>query len=368
LSQGATALFYCQSPSYHQFPNLMAEAYKHAAAYLSRHATLQPQLGIICGSGLSGLSAKMTDTQVFHYDQIPGFPQTTVAGHAGELVFGRLGGVPTVCMRGRFHFYEGHSISTVVMPVRAMRCLGVKVLIVTNAAGGLNPDWNVGDVMCMTDHFSMPGLSGHNPLMGPNDPALGPRFIPTSNAYSPRMQEIVVKSAEALGFNFIRPRGCYAMVSGPTYESPTEAKFLRLIGVDSVGMSTVPEIQTAHHCGMKIIGLSLLTNKVVMPGDKGPAASHEEVLEECGRRAAQMQSLVEQMALEIKVDLETMADLPKIDLSGIKAQVMSGKAETSKIKKNSPKPKNTKTNTRKAKKAKKAKVTETIGKGRTTRR
>jgi len=289
--------------------------YQLAAAYLSRHATIKPQVGIICGSGLSEISAAMTDTQVFNYSQIPGFPEPTVAGHAGELVFGLLGGVPTVCMRGRFHFYEGHSMELVVMPVRAMRCLGVKVVIVTTAAGGLNPDWNVGDVMCMMDHFALPCMVGQNPLMGPNDSALGPRFMPTSNAYSKEMQEIVVKSAEALGFGFVRSHGCHAMVSGPTYESPTEAKWLRQLGVDSVSMSTIPEIIAAHHCGMKVIGLSLITNKVLMPGDDRPAASHQEVLETVDMRSQQMRSLVKRMVEELKPELQASKDLPAIDLS-----------------------------------------------------
>lgn len=257
----------------------------------------------------------MTDTQVFKYEDIPGFPQVHVAGHVGELVFGRLEGVPAMCMRGRFHFYEGHKMSKVVMPVRVMRALGAKVLVVTNAAGGLNPDWNIGDVMCMTDHFGLPLLTGSNPLMGPNLDELGPRFLPASNAYDPRMQETVMKAAKALKFDFVRPAGCYAMVSGPSYEAPREALWLRGIGCDCVGMSTIPEILTAHHCGMKIIGLSLLTNKVVMPGDKGPHATHAEVLENTGKRAEQMQALVKQIVHELKVELGAMSDLPKLDLS-----------------------------------------------------
>jgi len=293
------------------------EDYKVAARYLSKRALLKPEVGIICGSGLSGLSKAMTDTQVFMYNDIPGFPHVHVGGHVGELVFGKLDGVPTVCMRGRFHFYEGHAMSKVVMPVRVMRALGAKVLVVTNAAGGLNPDWKIGDVMCMTDHFGIPTLSGNSPLMGPNLDELGPRFIPVSNAYDPRMQEAVMKAAKLLKYDFVRPAGCYVMASGPQYEAPREARWLRDLGADCVGMSTVPEIITAHHCGMKIVGLSLLTNKVVMPGDKGPAASHAEVLEETGKRAEQMQSLVKQIVHELKDDLDAMDDLPKIDLSVI---------------------------------------------------
>merc|ERR1719265_1477218 len=181
-----------------------------------------------------------------------------------------------------------------------MRCLGVKVVVVTNAAGGINRDWNVGDLMCMMDHFALPCLIGQHPLLGPNDAALGPRFLPTSNAYCKSMQQIVMQSAKELGYDFVRPSGCYAMVSGPTYESATEGKWLRLIGADSVGMSTVPEIISAHHCGMKVIGLSLITNKVVMPGDEGPPANHKEVLEETAKRSVQLQALVERIVQELK--------------------------------------------------------------------
>lgn len=293
----------------------MGETYKEAAAYLAKHAILKPEVGVICGSGLSGLSEAMTDTQVIDYRKIPGFPVPTVAGHAGELVFGRLGGVPAVCMRGRFHFYEGHPMSVVVMPVRVFRCLGVKVLIVTNAAGGINADLKVGDLINVTDHLGLPCLMGNNPLMGPNDATLGPRFLPTSNAYTKEMQDVVMASANSLGFDFVRPSGCYCMVSGPTYESATEGKFLRQVGVDTVGMSTVPEIIAAHHCGMKIILLSLVTNKVVMPGDAGPAASHEEVLEAVNKRATQMQTLVTRMVENLDPKLKTMPALPEIDFS-----------------------------------------------------
>jgi len=292
--------------------------YKKAAKYLADRVKISPQVGIVCGSGLSGLSKSMTDTQVFKYDQIPGFPQLHVAGHVGELVFGLLGGVPTVCMRGRFHFYEGHPMQKVVLGVKVMRCLGVKVVVVTNAAGGLNPSFNIGDVMCIMDHFAFPLLCGNHPLFGPNDDALGPRFMPVSNAYTKPMQEIVVKSAEALGFDFLRASGCYGLVSGPTYEAPTEAKWLRSIGVDSVGMSTIPEIVTAHHSGMKSIGLSLITNKVVMPGEEAPAANHAEVLEVAEMRAEQMQTLVKEIVTRLKTELEQMPDLPKIDLSAAK--------------------------------------------------
>jgi len=291
------------------------DEYRSAARYLEARVKVPPVVGIVCGSGLSGLSKAMTDTQVFAYSDIPGFPELHVKGHVGELVFGFLNGVSTMCMRGRFHFYEGHTMDKVVLGVRTMRCLGVKAVVVTNAAGGLNPDFNIGDVMNITDYFALPLLAGQHPLLGPNDEALGPRFIPTSNAFTKETQEVVVKAAEALKLDFVRPSGCYGIVSGPTYEAPTEAKWLRSIGCDSVGMSTIPELVAAHHSGMKVIGLSLITNKVLLPGDTGVAPSHAEVLEVADRRAEQMQGLVKEIVNQLKPSLKLMNDLPKIDLS-----------------------------------------------------
>jgi purine-nucleoside phosphorylase len=238
-----------------------------------------------------------------------------VKGHVGQLVFGLLSGVPTVCMRGRFHFYEGHPMDKVVIGVRTMRCLGVKFIVVTNAAGGLNSDFNIGDVMCITDHFALPLLIGNHPLMGLNDDALGPRFLPVSNAYSPEAQACVVEAAKRLNFDFVRPKGCYALVSGPTYEAPTEAKWLKSIGCDTVGMSTIPEIVAAHHCGMKVVGLSLVTNKVVLPGEVDGAthANHAEVIEVANQRAEQMQALVKEIVVGFQLELDKMPDLPKIE-------------------------------------------------------
>lgn len=302
------------------------EMYKRAARYLIDRVKSSPQVGVVCGSGLSGLSKAMTDTQVFNYDDIPGFPKLHVAGHVGELVFGMLGGVPSVCMRGRFHFYEGHPMNKVVLGVKVMRALGVKAVVVTNAAGGLNPKFSIGDVMNITDHFAFPLLVGNNPLLGANDDAVGPRFMPVSNAYS--LQDVVAKAAETLNYDFVRSSGCYAMVSGPNYEAPTEARFLRGIGVDAVGMSTIPEIVTAHHAGMKAIGISLITNKVLLPGETGTHANHAEVLEVAEKRADQMQALVKEVISRLKDDLDKMDPLPKVDLG--KAQKQAPKTRTMK--------------------------------------
>jgi purine-nucleoside phosphorylase len=275
--------------------------YQDIANYLNSKTKYRPQIGIICGSGLSKLSNSLTNTEVFEYKDIPGFPTATVPGHAGELVFGLLGGIETVCMRGRFHFYEGNEMDKVVLPVRVMRLMGVKLLIVTNAAGGINPEFNVGDIMIIQDHYGLPTSAGNTPLRGLNDDALGPRFIAMSDAYDLTLQNYVLDAASKLGLTkIIRPDGTYCFLSGPTYETPTEGRFLRLLGVDSVGMSTVPEIVVARHCGMKILGLSLITNKVICDKKEKdmPHATHEEVLEAVEISGKHVEAIIKEIAKE----------------------------------------------------------------------
>jgi len=199
--------------------------YRIAADFLSRKLVEEsmefPSIGVVCGSGLSELSNALEGTILsVKYSDIPGFPaHCTVAGHKGEVVFGKLSGVPACCFRGRFHSYEGHDMKTVVLPVTVMRCLRVKVVIVTNAAGGLNPNFDVGDVVCISDHLAIPQLAGNNPLVGPNDPEMGPRFPPTSNAYNEELRKTAKQAADELGIEFLATHGTYCFVSGPMYES-----------------------------------------------------------------------------------------------------------------------------------------------------
>jgi purine-nucleoside phosphorylase len=210
--------------------------YRIAAHYLSNRLVEEgmefPAVGVICGSGLSELSNALEGkTLVVKYRDIPGFPaHCTVAGHEGEVVFGRLSGVPACCFRGRFHSYEGHDMKTVVLPVTVMRCLRVRVVIVTNAAGGLNPDYKVGDVVCVSDHLAIPQLAGKNPLVGPNDDELGPRFPATSNAYNDNLRNVAKQASEAMGIDFVKTHGTYCFVSGPMYESKAECRLLRTLG------------------------------------------------------------------------------------------------------------------------------------------
>lgn len=279
----------------------MERDYEEAAAYLltvlKQKKRGNPVIGVICGSGLSGL-AKCIDPSssvTVNYENIPGFPQATVAGHMGEMVFGTIGGMEVACLRGRFHFYEGNSMSTVGLPVRVMRLLGVKLLVVTNAAGGLNPSYNVGDIAIIQDHFGLPLIAGNHPLRGSNDDALGPRFPAVSDAYDEVLQTLIMKCAAKLDLTkFLRPDATYCFVSGPAYESRAECRFLRnSIGGDTVGMSTIPEIITAKHAGMKILCLSLVTNKVVFEKQKDTVhASHKEVLDAVETSGKRVEALV----------------------------------------------------------------------------
>ncbi|KAG0308697.1 hypothetical protein BGZ98_007168 [Dissophora globulifera] len=268
----------------------------------------KPAVGIVCGSGLGGLVDIIRNKVEFSYTEIPGFVNSTVAGHAGKLVFGLLGDndVPTVCMVGRFHYYEGFALSQTTYPIRLMSLLGVQTLIVTNAAGGLNPAFQIGDVCIIEDHINLPGMTGNNPLIGPNMAEFGPRFPPVSDAYCPRLRRLVYEAAKKLNIPKFLHEGVYVFVSGPSYESKAECRFLRSIGADVVGMSTIPEVVVARHCGIKVLGLSLVTNRAVVhreprsdpdaPAEERPVeekiASHQEVLEAADSRAKDLQTLV----------------------------------------------------------------------------
>merc|ERR1712032_262167 len=252
-----------------------------------------PQIGIICGSGLGGLAEVLTDATTIHYSDLPGWPEATVKGHAGELVFGTMHeGMKVVCMKGRFHGYEGHECSKLGLGVRVMKLLGVELLVVTNAAGGINPEFNVGDIMIINDHISFPCLAGNNPLVGLNNERFGTRFPPTSDAYDDDLMAHLEACSKELNLTPLMRKGSYVHVSGPNYESRSEIRMLRLMQADAVGMSTVPEVLVARHCGMKVLGLSMITNKAVLPGDNAPPANHKEVIEVVNMRTQSVQELV----------------------------------------------------------------------------
>ncbi|KAF8211607.1 inosine guanosine and xanthosine phosphorylase family protein [Mycena galopus ATCC 62051] len=248
----------------------------------------KPQVGIVCGSGLGGIVECIRDVVLVPYNKVPGFSESSVSGHKSSLAFGFMGhngaNVPVVAMLGRFHPYEGHDMRSVVFPIRVLAKLGIKDLIVTNAAGGLNPKLAVGTIVVIHDHLGLPNMTGMNPLLGPLTSPTHQRFIPLSDAYSPSLRRLAFLAAYHLSLDpAALAEGTYAWVSGPTYETPAEGRFLRLAGADVVGMSTVPEVLAAREAGLNVMALSLVTNAVVIP--EGYRSIREEVLAElAGKR------------------------------------------------------------------------------------
>ncbi|XP_030622160.1 purine nucleoside phosphorylase 6 [Chanos chanos] len=271
------------------------EEYRETADWLFAKTEVKPKIAIICGSGLGGLADLLENKTNISYKDIPKFPQSTVQGHAGQLVFGELNGKQCVCMQGRFHFYEGYDIATVTYPVRVFFLLGVETLIVTNAAGGLNSNFNVGDIMLIKDHINMPGFAGQNPLCGRNEDRFGVRFPCMSDAYDKDLAHLARETAEEQGCASFLQEGVYCMLAGPTFETIAECRMLQKLGADAVGMSTVPEVVVARHCGLRVFGLSLITNKVVTDYESKERANHEEVLETTRMRTQHLQQLVRRL-------------------------------------------------------------------------
>jgi len=246
-----------------------------AVTAIQAHTLQKPSVALILGSGLGDLVTEMRDAVAIPYEQIPHFAHSTVIGHAGRLLIGMLEDVPVVVMQGRFHLYEGYSLQVLTLPVRVMRALGAHTLIVTNAAGGVNAAYRQGDFMLIRDHINMPGLAGASPLVGPNDERFGARFPALAQAYDAGLRALA-RSVAASWPDITLHEGVYTMVGGPNYETGTELKFLRMIGTDAVGMSTVPEVVVARHGGMRVLGLSLITNAAT--GDEMQEVNHAEVL------------------------------------------------------------------------------------------
>lgn len=263
-----------------------------AADAIRRAAPETPRVAIVLGTGLGGLADKITDAVELPYARIPHFPATTVAGHAGTLVLGTLGGVPVAAMRGRFHLYEGYTPNEVVLPIRALRLAGANTLVVTNAAGGLDPAQQAGDLMLIEDHIGLGMMSGRNPLIGPNDERFGPRFPALTAAYDPALRALAREVAGEQG-TALR-NGVYVMLSGPNYETPAELRFLRQIGADAVGMSTVPEVLAARHMGMRVLAVSVITNVALAPeGAPPPEPNHAEVVATGERAGTRLAALIE---------------------------------------------------------------------------
>ena len=248
----------------------MLELIKQTADHLKEKTNFEPQIGIILGTGLGGLVNEINIAHAISYEDIPNFPVSTVEGHKGQLIFGDLGGKRVVAMQGRFHFYEGYSMNELVFPVRVMKFLGIEKLMVSNASGGVNPDFEIGDIMLISDHIN---LFPTNPLMGPNMNELGPRFPDMSQAYSKDILKTAEEVAKELDIYVVK--GIYAGLSGPTLETPAEYQYVRNVGADAVGMSTVPEVIAARHMGIPCFGVSVITDLGV-PG-KIVEVTHEDV-------------------------------------------------------------------------------------------
>lgn len=253
---------------------------------LKEKLNVVPDRAVILGSGLGGLTGRMSDCTIIPYGDIPGFPQPTVEGHRGEMIVGQLGGKHVLAMAGRFHYYEGHPLATVIFPARVLARLGIRSLLITNAAGGVNQNFVAGDLMLIRDHLNM---TGRNPLEGDNIDELGTRFPDMSKVYSPKLMDLAGSLAASLGQNL--REGVYAWMSGPSYETPAEIRMLRSLGADAVGMSTVPEAIAAVHAGIEVAGISLITNMAA--GVLDQALTHQEVTECANAAAPRFEALVE---------------------------------------------------------------------------
>ncbi|MFC0470472.1 purine-nucleoside phosphorylase [Halalkalibacter kiskunsagensis] len=261
---------------------------QESASFIYNLLTEQPTIGLILGSGLGELADEIENPTKIKYTEIPHFPVSTVEGHAGQLVIGQLHGKQIVAMQGRFHYYEGYSMQEVTFPVRVMKQLGVELVVVTNACGGMNSSFKPGDLMIIEDHLNMTGV---NPLIGPNEKELGPRFPDMSDAYSTELVSFVEETANKLDIPI--QKGVYAGITGPTYMTPAELKMLRLVGGDAVGMSTVPEVTVASHMEMKVIGISCITDMAI--GEDLEPLTHDQVVEVANRTKPQFMRLVKEV-------------------------------------------------------------------------
>jgi purine-nucleoside phosphorylase len=273
----------------------LLEKIEEAKQYILSRAKVTPMIGILLGTGLGGLVDRINIKASIPYEGIPNFPRSTVKGHMGNLVIGSLAEREVVVMQGRFHYYEGYSMQEVTFPIRVMNALGVEVLIVSNAAGGLNPQFNPGDIMIITDHIN---LTGDNPLIGPNIDTLGPRFPDMSQPYTKEMVSLTERVASEEKIHI--QKGVYVGLMGPSLETAAETRFLRMIGADAVGMSTVPEVIVAVHSGMKVLGLSVISN-LNLP-DNLKSHSLEEIIAVADNAAPRLIKLIERVVQELEID------------------------------------------------------------------
>ncbi|MBN1122501.1 MAG: purine-nucleoside phosphorylase [Anaerolineae bacterium] len=251
--------------------------FEAAAAAVKKQTKQEPRIGLVLGSGLGDLADSVENADIIPYRQISHWPISTVVGHQGQLHIGQLEGQLVIVMRGRCHYYEGYPISQITLPIRVMQLMGVEIVILTNAAGGIDPSFSAGDLMLITDHMNLIGMGGTNPLIGPNDDSLGPRFPDMSRVYDRDLRALAVEVARAEGISL--QKGVYAGLAGPSFETPADVRFLRAIGANAVGMSTVPEAIVARHGGMRVLGFSGISNVAIDDPDSDRETTHEEVLE-----------------------------------------------------------------------------------------
>lgn len=251
--------------------------YQAAVAAIRQRTGFQPEIGLVLGSGLGSLAETLEDRTVIAYADIPGWPRSTVHGHSGQLVMGTLEGRAVVAQQGRAHFYEGYTAQQITFPIRVMKLLGVETVILTNAAGGLNPSYQVGDLMLLNDHINFVGMAGHNPLVGPNNELFGPRFIGMAQTYDRELRTLATQVAAQASVAL--HEGVYICLAGPNFETPAEVRMLRMLGGDAVGMSTAHEVLVARHAGMRVMACSGITNVAIDTVDSDQEASHEEVLD-----------------------------------------------------------------------------------------
>lgn len=261
-----------------------------AATIIRNRTRYRPEVGLVLGSGLSGLADAVSHPAIIPYDTIPHWPISTAPGHTGRLVIGRLEGIDVLFMQGRAHLYEGYHMSRLAVPVRVMHELGIHTLLLTNAAGGLNPSFQPGDLMLIRDHLNFPGMAGRNPLRGPNFDTHGPRFPDMTNPYDLELRKLAHEIAGELDFTL--QEGIYAYVAGPNYETPAELRFLLTAGADAVGMSTVPSVLVARHAGMRVLGISTITNLAHPDPPPGTELTHAEVLEVGARMVPRLTNLI----------------------------------------------------------------------------
>jgi purine-nucleoside phosphorylase len=272
----------------------LKERIQGAIEFIKSRYPQQPEIGIILGTGLGGLGEEIEDRACLEYEKIPNFPVSTAPGHKGHLICGMLSGKPVTAMEGRFHFYEGYSLEEVTFPVRVLRALGAKVLIVSNAAGGINPLFEPGDLMLICDHINLMGV---NPLIGPNDDSLGPRFPDMSQPYDRELIKLAQRVSLSLGKKV--QKGVYVGVTGPNLETAAEYRFMRTIGADAVGMSTIPEVIVGVHCGLRILGISCITD-MCLPDNLSPA-NIDEIIKIAQRTEPELTNLIRNVVSKMKV-------------------------------------------------------------------